>query len=40
MEGVPADTPAAYAYRNERIVELLHQEGVVDYERSQIAYDD
>jgi len=40
VEGVPADTAAAYAHRNERIVELLYQEGVVDYERSEIADDD
>jgi hypothetical protein len=40
VEGAPADTAAAYARRNERNVELLHQEGIVDYERSEIANDD
>jgi hypothetical protein len=39
LAGIPADTVAAHAFRNEQIVELLHQEGIVEYERSEIADD-
>ena len=40
IEGAPADTTSAYARRNVRIFELLHQEGFADYERTELANDD